>query len=221
MAPEDEKTPGGLTPGERADHHEDGTSTSTAASIKDDTAVSSSHSDEGPSRVMNHEIEALARQLTRASTTVGAELHAFCPQPGTRLDPGSPNFDARAWVKAFVKLDESEAGSAPPRSLGVAFRDLNVFGWGTGAEHQKSVIDYPLDVVKSLVDLLSPRKKRRVDILRNFEGVVEEGELLLVLGPPGSGCSTLLKTIAGETAGLDVDPQSYMNFRGKHQLVHV
>ncbi|KAI8680770.1 hypothetical protein NCS56_00483000 [Fusarium sp. Ph1] len=214
MAPEDEKTPGGLTPGERADHHEDGTSTSTAASIKDDTAVSSSHSDEGPSRVMNHEIEALARQLTRASTTVGAELHAFCPQPGTRLDPGSPNFDARAWVKAFVKLDESEAGSAPPRSLGVAFRDLNVFGWGTGAEHQKSVIDYPLDVVKSLVDLLSSRKKRRVDILRNFEGVVEEGELLLVLGPPGSGCSTLLKTIAGETAGLEVDPQSYMNFRG-------
>ncbi|UPK91915.1 hypothetical protein LCI18_002850 [Fusarium solani-melongenae] len=214
MAPEDEKTPGGLTPSEKADHHEDGTSTSTAASIKDDTAVSSSHSDEGPSRVMNNEIEALARQLTRASTTVGAELHAFCPQPGTRLDPGSPNFDARAWVKAFVKLDESEAGSAPPRSLGVAFRDLNVFGWGTGAEHQKSVIDYPLDVVKSLVDLLSPRKKRRVDILRNFEGVVEEGELLLVLGPPGSGCSTLLKTIAGETAGLEVDPQSYMNFRG-------
>ncbi|KAL2689041.1 hypothetical protein Neosp_003092 [[Neocosmospora] mangrovei] len=214
MAPEDEKTPGGLTPDEKTDHHEDGTSTSTAASIKDETAVSSSHSDEGPSRVMNHEIEALARQLTRASTTVGAELHAFCPQPGTRLDPGSPNFDARAWVKAFVKLDESEDGSAPPRSLGVAFRDLNVFGWGTGAEHQKSVVDYPLDLVKSLVDLLSPRRKRRVDILRNFEGVVEEGELLLVLGPPGSGCSTLLKTIAGETAGLEVDPQSYMNFRG-------
>ncbi|EEU37330.1 uncharacterized protein NECHADRAFT_37125 [Fusarium vanettenii 77-13-4] len=214
MAPEDEKTPGGLTPDEKADHHEDGTSTSTAASVKDDTAVSSSHSDEGPSRVMNHEIEALARQLTRASTTVGAELHAFCPQPGTRLDPGSPNFDARAWVKAFVKLDESEDGAAPPRSLGVAFRDLNVFGWGTGAEHQKSVVDYPLDLVKSLVDLLSPRRKRRVDILRNFEGVVEEGELLLVLGPPGSGCSTLLKTIAGETAGLEVDPQSYMNFRG-------
>lgn len=215
MAPEDEKTPRGPTPDEGPDHHEDGTSTSTAASIKDDTAVGSSHSDEGPSRVMNHEIEALARQLMRASTTVGVELHAFCPLPGTRLDPSSPNFDARAWVKAFVKLDESEDGSAPPRSLGVAFRDLNVFGWGTGAEHQKSVVDYPLDLVKSLVGLLRPQKKRRVDILRNFEGVVEEGELLLVLGPPGSGCSTLLKTIAGETAGLEVDTQSYMNFRGK------
>ncbi|KAM0421142.1 hypothetical protein ACHAPT_011034 [Fusarium lateritium] len=213
MAPEDEKTPRGPTPDEKADHHEDGTSTSTVASLKDETAVGSSHSD-GPSTAMNHEIEALARQLTRASTTVGAELHAFCPQPGTRLDPNSPNFDARAWVKAFVKLDESEPGSAPPRSLGVAFRDLSVFGWGTGAEHQKSVVDYPLDVVKSLGSLLSSRKKRRVDILRNFEGVVEQGELLLVLGPPGSGCSTLLKTIAGETAGLKVTPESYMNFRG-------
>ncbi|RSL81798.1 hypothetical protein CEP51_005565 [Fusarium floridanum] len=216
MAPEDEKIPGGPTPDEKVYQHEDGTST--AASLKDETAVSSSHSDEGP---MNDEIEALARQLTRASTTVGAELDAFCPQPGTRLDPNSPNFDARAWVKAFVKLDESEDSSAPPRSLGVAFRDLNVFGWGTGAEHQKSVVDYPLDLVKSLVNLLSSRKKRRVDILRNFEGVVEEGELLLVLGPPGSGCSTLLKTIAGETAGLEVDPQSYMNFRGKYQLTHL
>ncbi|KAF9767044.1 hypothetical protein IL306_000446 [Fusarium sp. DS 682] len=169
---------------------------------------------EEPQPNITEQISNLARQLSRVSTTAGAELHAFSPQPGTKLDPNSPNFDPRAWVKAFVRLVESDAGSAPPRSLGVAFKNLNVYGWGSGAEHQKTIVDYPIDVVKYLVDLVGGGKKRRVDILRNFEGVVDEGELLLVLGPPGSGCSTFLKTIAGETAGLEVGPDSYMNFRG-------
>ncbi|KAJ9420068.1 ATP-binding cassette transporter CGR1 [Fusarium oxysporum] len=169
---------------------------------------------EEPQENITQHISNLARQLSRVSTTAGNELHAFSPQPGTKLDPNSPTFDPRAWVKAFVRLVESDAGAAPPRSLGVAFKNLNVYGWGTGAEHQKTIVDYPIDVVKYLVGLVGGGKKRRVDILRNFEGIVDEGELLLVLGPPGSGCSTLLKTIAGETAGLEVGPDSYMNFRG-------
>ncbi|KAF5725187.1 ABC1 transport, partial [Fusarium mundagurra] len=169
---------------------------------------------EEPQHDITQNISNLARQLSRVSTTAGNELHAFSPQPGTKLDPNSPTFDPRAWVKAFVRLLESDAGAAPSRSLGVAFKNLNVYGWGSGAEHQKTIVDYPIDVVKYLAGLVGGGKKRRVDILRDFEGVVDEGELLLVLGPPGSGCSTLLKTIAGETAGLEVGPDSYMNFRG-------
>ncbi|KAI1071723.1 hypothetical protein LB507_004946 [Fusarium sp. FIESC RH6] len=186
-------------------------SASTANSVKDE------HDNETHAKStknINQEIGELARQLSRVSTTAGAELQAFSPQPGSKLDPNSTNFDPRSWVKAFVKLVESEEGSAPTRSLGVAFRNLNVYGWGTGASHQKTFLDYPVDAVSYVLGLLSGRKKKKVDILRNFEGVIEQGELLLVLGPPGSGCSTLLKTIAGETAGLEVGSDSYMNFRG-------
>ncbi|KAH7141746.1 ABC-2 type transporter-domain-containing protein, partial [Dactylonectria macrodidyma] len=215
MAHEHHQTTGGPSLANPNDYHEDSGPHSSGTSAKaEEDAFNNPPSDE-PSTAMNNQIGALARQLTRASTTAGAELHALSPQPGTQLDPSSPNFDGRAWVKAFVKLIESEPGSAPPRSLGVAFKSLNIFGWASRAEYQKGVLDYPLDVVISLGSLLGGgRKKRRVDILRNFEGVVEQGELLLVLGPPGSGCSTLLKSIAGETAGLEVDPDSYMNFRG-------
>lgn len=35
-----------------------------------------------------------------------------------------------------------------------------------------------------------------------------------------SGVSTLLKTIAGETKGLHVDPESHFNFRGLFFLIH-
>ncbi|KAM5361174.1 hypothetical protein ACJZ2D_013256 [Fusarium nematophilum] len=204
---------GGLTP----NHHDSRSSSEGTSTPEDDTVYDTSRLEPSTEMEMNDQIGALARQLTRASTTAGAELHALCPQPGTRLDPNSPNFDGRAWVKAFVRLTESEEGSAPPRSLGVAFQNLNVFGWGSGAEHQKGYLDYPWDVLTSLAGIVTGRQKQRVDILRNFEGVVEQGELLLVLGPPGSGCSTLLKTIAGETAGLEVTPDSYMNFRGIDQ----
>ena len=164
---------------------------------------------------MEEEIEELAQRLTRVSTTVESELHALSPEPGTRLDPKSPTFDARSWVKAFVRLSDSDPRSAPSRSLGVAFRNLNVFGWSTGAEYQKSAGSVLFGAISSLMSLMSGNsKRRRIDILRNFEGVVEEGELLLVLGPPGSGCSTLLKAIAGETAGLEINSDAYMNFRG-------
>jgi len=189
-----------------------GSASTTANSVKDEQ---DNETHANSTKDINQEIGELARQLSRVSTTAGGELQAFSPQPGSKLDPNSTNFDPRSWVKAFVKLVESEEGSAPMRSLGVAFKNLNVYGWGTGASHQKTFVDYPVDAVSYVLDLLGGRKKKKVDILRNFEGVIEQGELLLVLGPPGSGCSTLLKTIAGETAGLEVGSDSYMNFRGK------
>ncbi len=58
-------------------------------------------------------------------------------------------------------------------------------------------------------------RKRKVQILNNFDGVLEAGEMLVVLGPPGSGCSTYLKTIAQEMNGIYLDPESQINYRGK------
>ncbi len=38
--------------------------------------------------------------------------------------------------------------------------------------------------------------------------------MLVVLGPPGSGCSTFLKTIAGDTNGFFIDEKSQINYQG-------
>ncbi|KAG7124728.1 ABC multidrug transporter C like protein [Verticillium longisporum] len=101
------------------------------------------------------------------------------------------------------------------RVLGVAFKSLNVFGWSTGTESQMTVTTRITSLFQSIAQLATGNKqKRRIDILRDFEDIVAEGELILVLGPPGSGCSTLLKTLAGETSGLQVASESYLNFRG-------
>ena len=40
------------------------------------------------------------------------------------------------------------------------------------------------------------------DLIHDFTGVVRDGEMLLVLGRPGSGCSTFLKAIANKRTGF-------------------
>ena len=45
------------------------------------------------------------------------------------------------------------------------------------------------------------RKGKEFNILRNFRGVVKPGEMVLVLGRPGSGCTTFLKVIANQRFG--------------------
>lgn len=163
------------------------------------------------------EIEHLAREVTNVSRNYGinAHLDVLNPPKNSHLDPNSSNFDNVAWTKAFIHLFESDPNSAPSRLSGVAFRNLDVFGYSSGTQYQKSAGNIALSMASDVVHFATGRSKRRIDILQDFEGLVEPGQMLLVLGPPGSGCSTLLKTLAGQTEGLKVSRDSYMNFRGK------
>ena len=139
------------------------------------------------------------------------------PRPGSNLDPNSATFDSSTWTKEFIKLTELDPECVPRRALGVAFKDLSVFGSSTGAQFQMSVGNVVASTAKDLARVVSNSKhhERRVSILRDFEGVVERGEMLLVLGPPGSGCSTFLKTLSSQTVDLEVDEDAYINYRGE------
>ncbi|KAH8586012.1 brefeldin A efflux transporter Bfr1 [Bisporella sp. PMI_857] len=58
----------------------------------------------------------------------------------------------------------------------------------------------PYHALKKVITKLREPQKT---ILHGIDGVIRDGEMLLVLGRPGSGCSTLLKTLAGFTAGYN------------------
>jgi ATP-binding cassette subfamily G (WHITE) protein 2 (PDR) len=81
------------------------------------------------------------------------------------------------------------------------------------ADYQKTVGNVPLFVAQSAMDWAFGRK-RKVQILNQFDGLIKSGEMLVVLGPPGSGCSTMLKTIAGEMNGIYMDEESDLNYMG-------
>ncbi|KAH8899834.1 hypothetical protein GQ53DRAFT_202929 [Thozetella sp. PMI_491] len=160
-------------------------------------------------------VQALARKITNQSTHThayqGADIFGSAVDEESPLNPNGPNFKARAWAKAVVDAVTREGGQF--RTTGVAFQHLNVFGFGTATDYQKDVINVWLEVVGTVRRLLGGGK-RRIDILRDFDGVVRKGEMLVVLGPPGSGCSTLLKTIAGDYNGIFIDDKSYFNYQG-------
>lgn len=162
-------------------------------------------------------VQTLARKYSNvsASHATGAGGNPFTlgsSDPDSPLNPNSDRFSARGWAKAVVDVVASEGVSF--RTAGVAFQHLNVFGYGAGTDFQKDVANIWIDVAQSVRSLFGGSSKRRIDILRNFDGVVNAGEMLVVLGPPGSGCSTLLKTISGEMNGIYVEDASYFNYQG-------
>ncbi|KAF2754023.1 putative multidrug resistance ABC transporter [Pseudovirgaria hyperparasitica] len=173
--------------------------------------MSDSDSEEESRR--EQEVLALARRMTSQSNISVGEKNPFHAEPGSVLDPNSENFSARAWAKAMLKMQAHDSDAHPSRTAGIAFKNLNVHGFGTESDYQKSVGNVFFQVVGMFKQAFKIGQQR-IDILRDFEGLVESGEMLVVLGPPGSGCSTLLKTIAGETHGFVVEDGSYLNYQG-------
>ncbi|GME43998.1 ABC transporter-like protein [Neofusicoccum parvum] len=160
------------------------------------------------------QVTSLARQYTNASTYSAIGKNPFTEaEPNSSLDPNGEHFNARAWAKALLHLRSRDPEKYPERTAGIAFKDLNVYGYGNDTDYQKSVGNVLLDV-PGVVNQIMGKGQRRIDILNNFEGLVEAGEMLVVLGPPGSGCSTFLKTISGETHGFNIDENSYINYQG-------
>lgn len=97
------------------------------------------------------------------------------------------------------------------RRAGIVWKNLKVCGSGSAINIQTNV--------GSL--FMSPFRARELfahgpekTILNEFDGVLRSGEMLVVLGRPGSGCSTLLKTLMGELRGLDMKAQSEINYSG-------
>ena len=148
--------------------------------------------------------EALRRSATLDGVDIGHE----------RLDPTSPNFDLRTWLKFTMQmLDEEQIRI---KRAAVTFRNVNVSGTGNALNLQGtlgSMLTSPLRIGS----LFSFGKKPHKQILHNFDGLVKSGELLVVLGRPGSGCSTLLKSLTGQYHGLQMEENSVIHYNGIDQ----
>lgn len=157
----------------------------------------------------------LSHTLTRTTTShtlVGVNPFNLDPDSHPEVDPNSPKFNARTWAKTLIH-HHANSGAGPSDTLraGVSFRNLNVHGFGAPTDFQKNVAN----IFLSIPAMFSGKKgQTKIQILQDFEGVVRSGEMLVVLGRPGSGCSTFLKTIAGETHGFFVGDKAVINYQG-------
>ncbi|KAF8153344.1 pleiotropic drug resistance ABC transporter [Crassisporium funariophilum] len=132
-----------------------------------------------------------APQDGRSSTSEQSASH----DSDATLNGGEKPFDFERTLRGYLqKLDEAEIKT---RQLGVSFENLRVVGLGASATFQPTLgsLLNPLNILSSIRTARHPPLR---DIISNFEGVVRPGEMLLVLGRPGSGCSTFLKVLANQ-----------------------
>jgi ATP-binding cassette subfamily G (WHITE) protein 2 (PDR) len=154
------------------------------------------------------------RELNRIFTTQSQKMgkQMSIAQPGDpTVDPANDSFDLTKFLRLFRHQLEGEGVQV--KRLSVVFRDLNVFGSGKALQLQKTVADIPLAPFR-VGEYFG--KSDRKQILHSFDGIIKAGELCVVLGRPGSGCSTLLKALTGELHGLDTD-ESVISYNGISQ----
>ena len=140
----------------------------------------------------DRQITTLARSLSQLSrqssvnTTQPTEgVNTFLDTTDPELDPNSDQFKSRKWVKNIVQMTSRDPDRYPRRTTGVSFRNLNVFGYGTAADYQMDFANFWLKGAGWFRSLFNLQNKVRIDILRDFEGIVHSGEMLVVLGRPG------------------------------------
>lgn len=115
----------------------------------------------------------------------------------------------RLMSRMFGKARQHQSDDETPKHAGVIFRNLTVKGAGLGASLQPTVGDIFLGLPRFLKNLITKGPKAATakppvrEILSNFNGCVRPGEMLLVLGRPGSGCTTFLKTFCNQRAGYE------------------
>jgi hypothetical protein len=115
------------------------------------------------------------------------------------VNPDSPYFSTEKFLRDI--LVRAKEQGLRRRNAGVLFRSLVVLGYGSEFTHQNTVGTVASGVFRIKDTIQSHRHPPMKTILYSMDGCVKEGEMLLVLGKPGSGATTLLKTIAGETRG--------------------
>jgi len=127
------------------------------------------------------------------------------------LDPNNADFDVYKWIKTVMLTANSRGVKF--RLASFSFKNLTVDGTVSKTKTKENVLSalFPAALF-SWVRNRSPKKQR---ILDDCHGVVNPGEMLMVVGRKGSGSSTFLKTIAGEMHGLKLGPGSILHYNGK------
>ncbi|KAF1363598.1 hypothetical protein EJ07DRAFT_101881 [Lizonia empirigonia] len=214
-------------------HHIKGDNESArTASVYDDTAHNSEYFNEkGASNVKGGiavqraeaEFAQLSKELSRTSE-ISRRMsrvqshHSRKNQTTTDIEKGvdgssissAEGFDLEKTLRG--NRDEEEAAGIKSKRIGVVWDGLTISGIGGVKNYAKTFPDAFVsffNVFATAQSLLGLGKKgKEFDILKDFKGVLKPGEMCLVLGRPGSGCTTFLKVISNQRFG-------YTNVNGK------
>ncbi|KKA01553.1 ATP-dependent permease HuPDR12 [Hanseniaspora uvarum DSM 2768] len=150
-------------------------------------------------------IESLARVL---STKTKKQLESLVIKEG--LD-----FDLQQ-VLDYLRTQKLEQGIIS-NDTGVAFNGLNVIGVDASAAVAPS-LDAMLHEYATWPKKIDSRKNKPITkyIVKDAIGVVESGEMLMIIGRPGAGASSTMRAIAGEISEF-VEVNGHFSYDGLDQ----
>uniref|UniRef100_A0A8H7N2E3 ABC multidrug transporter atrF n=1 Tax=Bionectria ochroleuca TaxID=29856 RepID=A0A8H7N2E3_BIOOC len=139
---------------------------------------------------------------------------------GSESTERDDEFDLEGFMREghFEKRTEA-AGSL--KKVGVVYENLTVKGVGSTSTFVRTVPDAVIgtfgpDLYRILsrhLPFIRFNKPPTRDLIRDFTGTVRNGEMMLVLGRPGSGCSTFLKAISNKRDSF-ADVQGDVSYGG-------
>lgn len=135
-------------------------------------------------------LESISRVLSQRRMSVPG-----APKDDFVIDPN--DFDLNLLLNTI--RNRSDDQGVPIKYSGITLEDVSTLGVDVSTSFVPSVSEV-LRGIATLPSAIKAATHPKIrPLIRNVNGLIREGEMLLVLGRPGSGCTTLLKTIAGET----------------------
>ncbi|OIW31251.1 hypothetical protein CONLIGDRAFT_574468 [Coniochaeta ligniaria NRRL 30616] len=159
------------------------------------------------------ELAQIATSISRRRSVAAAQGGKDIFNKDRELDPANPEFSLEKWMRHFIQ--EMQAGGLEKTPVGFTFQDLSVSGSGQALQLQQTLTDVFLTPFRLKENFGGNKSHRK--ILNSFDAIVNPGELLVVLGRPGSGCSTFLKSVTGELHGLTIKDPSSIRYGGISQ----
>ncbi|KAK5038349.1 ATP-binding cassette transporter snq2 [Exophiala sideris] len=153
---------------------------------------------------LSREFSSISRRMSRTQSRASAakvkDVEKAVSASDYTLEEG---FDLEATLRGNREADH--AAGIKAKYIGVIWDNLTVRGIGGVKNFVKvfpqSFVDF-FNVPGTIMSILGYGKKgREFNILNGFHGVAKPGEMVLVLGRPGSGCTTFLKVIANQRFG--------------------
>jgi ATP-binding cassette, subfamily G (WHITE), member 2, PDR len=132
-------------------------------------------------------VHELARAFTQQSIkdAAGEHINPFDGTDNPLLDPLSGKFNHKVWIKNLIGIQSRDPDRYPKRVAGVAYKNLSAYGFGESTDYQKTFGNYPLEAAGLFRRIIGRRQQTKIQILRDFDGLVRSGEMLVVLGRPG------------------------------------
>ncbi|KAK5126110.1 hypothetical protein LTR85_011465 [Meristemomyces frigidus] len=171
----------------------------------------------------------LDRPPTRRTDTQASEAGDIEAGPD---EEGDDDFQLDNFMREGHFEKRTDGDSA--KKVGVIYKNLTVKGIGSAASFVRTLPDAIIGtfgpdlyhIVCRFIPALAAKTGETRTLINDFTGCVRDGEMMLVLGRPGAGCSTFLKAIsnnretyaevAGEVTygGIPADKQKKM-YRGE------